>query len=131
MSSDDVFLIEWQDPNTKTILIVKYLKPWHWKNLADSLKEAEGYFKSIDHKAIIIHDQINFPAEQSTISAIKDLWGRLPLPPANLQACIVVNPKKNYMLEIAFDIVEKTFFRRKVTRFVTTLEEVQKIILSF
>lgn len=131
MNSNDIFVIEWQDPQTKTVLSVKYLKPWQWSDVVNALKEAEHYFKSIDHKAIIIHDQSKFPPEQSTIGAVKDLWGNLPLPPANLRACFVVNQSKNYMLEVAFDIVEKAFFRRTVTHFVYTMGEVEKMLEAF
>lgn len=124
MNSNNVFLIEWQDQKTKTALVVKYINPWQWSDIIDALKQADGYFKSIDHKAVIIHDQSDFPVEQSTMDAIKDIWGRIPLPPANLQACFIVNPKKSYALEFVFEIVEKAFFRRIVTRFVGSLEEV-------
>ncbi len=124
MNSNNVFTIGWQDPETKTVLLVNYMNPWQWSDIVNALQQAEGYFRSIDHKAVIIHDQSNFPGEQSTIGAIKDLWGTLPLPPVNLQACFIVNPKKNFALELAFDVVEKAFFRRTVTRFVASLEEV-------
>ena len=126
--SNDMFAIDWQDPETKKIVMAKYLKPWRWVDTVAVFEEAAKYFKTVDHMAAIVHDQTQFPATQSTVGAIRDMWGRIPPPPKNLQVCIVVDPRKSNSLEVAFEIVERIAFRRTITRFVHTMQEADELL---
>jgi hypothetical protein len=122
------YALDWKNPQTKKTLVVKYLRPWRWEDVVGALLDAKDIFELVDHSVAIVHDQLDFPSEQSTIGAIRDLWGEMPPPPKNLRLCIVVAETKNNMLQIGFDIFEKVAFQKTITYFVDSMEEANKLL---
>jgi len=128
---NNTYTLDWKNPQTKKALVVKYLRPWRWENVIDALQEAKGIFELVNHSVAIVHDQLDFPSDQSTIGAILNLWGKLPPPPKNLHLCIVVAETKNSMLEIGFEIFEKVAFQKTITYFVGSMEEANKLLARY
>jgi len=128
MPNRNIYKLDWKNPQTKKALVVKYLGPWRWEDVVGALQEAKGIFELVNHSVAIVHDQLDFPSEQSTIGAIRDLWDKLPLPPKNLRICIVVAKTRNGMLEMGFDIFEKVAFRKSITHFVGSMEEANELL---
>lgn len=123
----DVF---WLDPETQKTLVIKYIEPWVWNDFIVFTEDNIEWLKKIDYEFTLLHDFSLFSSSDTLVGSIYDnLMKKLPPIPKNLRFAIVIDPHKNRMAEMGFEILEKVLYRKKKTYFVGSMEAA-KIILS-
>jgi hypothetical protein len=129
-----LFKIEWMDTQ-KTTLQINYIASGQWSDILQANLEVIEIIKASPHDVILFHNAGKYGVDLTSIGAIKDLlYNKVPPVPTNLRCVIVMVDYINLKfqsIKIAMDILDKTFYKRKLNYFVTTMEEVEQLIQKF
>jgi hypothetical protein len=85
----------------------------------------------LPYDVILFHDGGEHNISTTGIGTIHDLlYNKVPRPPQNMKMVIVLSANFSVKkpLEAAVEILDKLFFRRKITHLVSTMAEAERLI---
>lgn len=130
LKKSEKYEVSWMNPQTENILIIKYVQPWQWADYVMFTQSNIEFLNVIQYPFAMLHDISLFPnVESATGSLYDNLMTKLPPVPPNLKSIIVVNPRKNAMMEVGFDIVQSIFLRKKIVFFVDTMDKAKDLLV--
>jgi hypothetical protein len=129
-----IYTIEWRDP-AKTILEVKYLGDAVLNDIFSSNVDAFSMIETVTHEAILIHNSQGHNVDLGLLSVGKvhdSVYSKFPPVPKNLKFVIVVLSQRatRTMMGSALEVLDRLFFRRKVTSVVASIQEAEAQILK-
>jgi hypothetical protein len=121
--------ITWHNPQ-ETVLMVNNLQDGTWDDVLASTLEAAAIIQQKSYPVILVHNRNNHKIDKFDLGSIKKiLYDKLPPPPKNMKLVIVLsNTSTKWMVQVGVEIAEKVNFGRKLTYFVSTMEEVEQLI---
>lgn len=131
---DKNYTLEWHNPN-KTILEIKYLGDAVLNDILSSNVDAFLMVKTIPHEVILIHNSQGYNVELDLLSVGKvhdAVYSKFPPIPKNLKFVIIILSQRTTraMMGSALEVLDKVFFRRKMTAVVASTQEAKAQIIK-
>ncbi len=129
-----IYTIEWRNP-AKTILEIKYLGDAALNDILASNVDAFSMIETVPHEALLIHDSQGYNVELSLLSVGKvhdSVYSKFPPVPKNLKHVVIILSQRatRAMMGSALEVLDRLFFRRKVTSVVASMQEAEAEIIK-
>ena len=131
---DKIYTIEWRNP-AKTILEIKYLGDAVLSDILSSNVDAFSMIETVSHEALLIHNSQGYNVELGllTVGKVNDsVYSKFPPIPKNLKLVIIILSQRatRAMMGSALEVLDKFFFRRKMTSVVASMQEAEAQIIK-
>ena len=131
---DKIYTIEWRNP-AKTILEIKYLGDAVLSDILSSNVDAFSIINTVPHEALLIHNSQGYNVELGllTVGKVNDsVYSKFPPIPKNLKLVIIILSQRatRAMMGSALEVLDKFFFRRKMTSVVASMQEAEAQIIK-
>jgi hypothetical protein len=131
---DKNYTIEWRNP-AKNILEVKYLSDAVLNDILLSNIDAFSMIETVSHEVILIHNSQGYNVELGLLSVGKvhdSVYSKFPPIPKNLKLVIIILSQRavRAMMGSALEVLDKMFFRRKMTSVVASMQEAEAQIIN-
>jgi hypothetical protein len=128
------YTIEWRNP-AKTILEIKYLDDAVLNDILSSNVEAFSMIETLPYEVILIHNSQGYNVELGllTVGKVHDsVYSKFPPVPKNLKFVIIILSQRatRAMMGSALEVLDRLFFRRKVTSVVASMQEAEAQIIK-
>ena len=131
---DKNYTIEWRTPD-KTILEIKYLGDAVLNDIFSSNVDAFSMVETVPHEVLLIHNGQGYNVELGLLSVGKvhdSVYSKFPPVPKNLKFVVIILSQRatRAMMGSALEILDRVFFRRKMTTVVASMQEAESQIVK-
>jgi len=128
------YTIEWRNP-AKTILEIKYLGDAVLNDILSSNVDAFSMIETVPHEVLLIHNGQGYNVELGLLSVGKvhdSVYSKFPPVPKNLKFVVIILSQRatRAMMGSALEILDRVFFRRKMTTVVASMQEAESQIVK-
>ncbi len=128
------YTIEWRNP-AKTILEIKYLGDAVLNDILSSNVDAFSMIETVPHEVLLIHNGQGYNVELGLLSVgqVHDsVYSKFPPIPKNLKFVVIILSQRatRAMMGSALEILDRVFFRRKMTTVVASMQEAESQIVK-
>jgi hypothetical protein len=129
-----IYTVEWRNP-AKTILEIKYLGDAVLSDILSSNVDAFSIVNAVPHEVLLIHNSQGYNVDVGllTVGKVNDsLYSQFPPIPKNLKLVIIILSQRatRAMMGSALEVLDRFFFRRKVTSVVASMQEAEAQIIK-
>jgi hypothetical protein len=129
-----IYTVEWRNP-AKTILEIKYLGDAVLSDILSSNVDAFSIINVVPHEVLLIHNSQGYNVDVGllTVGKVNDsLYSQFPPIPKNLKLVIIILSQRatRAMMGSALEVLDRFFFRRKVTSVVASMQEAEAQIIK-
>lgn len=131
---EKIYTIEWRNP-AKTILEIKYLGDAVLSDILSSNVDAFSIINTVPHEALLIHNSQGYNVELGLLSVGKvhdSVYSKFPPVPKNLKFVVIILSQRatRALMGSALEVLDRVFFRRKMTSVVASMQEAEVQILQ-
>jgi hypothetical protein len=128
------YTIEWRNP-AKTILEIKYLGDAVLNDILSSNVDSFSMIETVPHEVLLIHSGQGYNVELGLLSVGKvhdSVYSKFPPVPKNLKFVVIILSQRatRAMMGSALEILDRVFFRRKMTTVVASMQEAESQIVK-
>lgn len=128
------YTIEWRNP-AKTILEIKYLGDAVLNDILSSNVDSFSMIETMPHEVLLIHNGQGYNVELGLLSVGKvhdSVYSKFPPVPKNLKFVVIILSQRatRAMMGSALEILDRVFFRRKMTTVVASMQEAESQIVK-
>ncbi len=128
------YTIEWRNP-AKTILEIKYLGDAVLNDILSSNVDSFSMIETVPHEVLLIHNGQGYNVELGLLSVGKvhdSVYSKFPPVPKNLKFVVIILSQRatRAMMGSALEILDRVFFRRKMTTVVASMQEAESQIVK-
>ncbi|MFM8877174.1 MAG: hypothetical protein ACKOGC_14000 [Anaerolineae bacterium] len=128
------YTIEWRNP-AKTILEIKYLGDAVLNDILSSNVDSFSMIETVPHEVLLIHNGQGYNVELGLLSVgqVHDsVYSKFPPIPKNLKFVVIILSQRatRAMMGSALEILDRVFFRRKMTTVVASMQEAESQIVK-
>lgn len=128
------YTIEWRNP-TKTILEIKYLGDAVLNDILSSNVDSFSMIETVPYEVLLIHNGQGYNVELGLLSVGKvhdSVYSKFPPVPKNLKFVVIILSQRatRAMMGSALEILDRVFFRRKMTTVVASMQEAESQIVK-
>jgi len=123
------YTIEWRNP-AKTILEIKYLGDAVLNDILSSNVDSFSMIETVPHEVLLIHNGQGYNVELGLLSVGKvhdSVYSKFPPVPKNLKFVVIILSQRatRAMMGSALEVLDRVFFRRKMTSVVASMQEAE------
>src|SRR5690349_8009205 len=129
-----IYAVEWRNP-AKTILEIKYLGDAVLSDILSSNVDAFSIINAVPHEVLLIHNSQGYNVDVGllTVGKVNDsVYSQFPPIPKNLKLVIIILSQRatRAMMGSALEVLDRFFFRRKLTSVVASMQEAEAQIIK-
>lgn len=131
---DKNYTIEWRNPEN-TILEIKYLGDAVLNDIRSSNVDSFSMIESMLHEVILVHNSQGYDVDLRLLSVGKihdSVYSKFPPIPKNLKFVVIILSQRatRAMMGSALEVLDRVFFRRKMTSVIASMQEAEAQIAN-